>query len=333
MIVCGTKLSKIDYGDEEFKNRFTSILKSISKISFFSNKLANIPTNEFEAIFEYFMTVLMLDFINYDKMVKLLIKYQEEFHALYKMIGEIDTVISISEYRRILPFYSKPDFEDISSIMIEDIYHPLVKECVTNSIYIDKNIILTGSNASGKSTFIKALALSIILSQNLYLSFSKKYTGKMSFVITSMAVRDDVLNNESYFIAEIKSLKRILDSLNYEIRIICFIDEILKGTNTIERVAASSSILNFLEYKNCKVITASHDIELTEIMRNFYDNYHFKEEVTDDGLTFSYKLLKGHATTKNAILLLKFMGYNEKIIDYAVRLSKNYIENRKWDII
>lgn len=117
------------------------------------------------------------------------------------------------------------------------------------------------------------------------------------------------------------------------VRIVCFIDEILKGTNTIERVAASSSVLKYLNSKNCIVITASHDIELTEIMRNLYDNYHFKEEITDEGVVFDYKLLNGHATTKNAIHLLKFMGYDKEIVDDASELSEEYISTRKWNVI
>lgn len=333
MIVCGTNLSKLNYQDEEYKDKFKAIVKPIKKITFISNNLANTAAGDLEAIFEYLKTVLMLDFIGYNRMVKLLIKYTKEFHELYTIIGEIDSSIAISEYRKTLPFYSKPNFRDVSNIKIDDIYHPLVKNCVLNSIDMDKNIILTGSNASGKSTFIKSLALTMILSQNIYMCFCKEYTGKMCYTITSMAVKDDVLAKESYFIAEIKSLKRILDSLNEEVRIVCFIDEILKGTNTVERVAASSSILKYLYDKNALVITASHDIELTEIMENLYDNYHFRENITDEGVVFDYKLRKGYATTRNAILLLKFMGYDEKIVNEANNMAAEYMEDRKWSKI
>ena len=106
---------------------------------------------------------------------------------------------------------------------------PLIDNPIKNSITIDRNIIFTGSNASGKSTFIKAVALNCILAQSLNMALCSKYRCQFSKVITSMAIRDDILEGDSYFIAEVKSLKRLLDSLNGNIPILAFVDEILKG--------------------------------------------------------------------------------------------------------
>ena len=94
---------------------------------------------------------------------------------------------------------------------------------------------------------------------------------------------------ESYFIKEIRSLKRILDKVEV-VYCLCIVDEILRGTNTIERISASSAVLNFLNEENCMAIIASHDIELTELLKNSYENYHFREQITDHGISFDYTL-------------------------------------------
>ena len=97
--------------------------------------------------------------------------------------------------------------------------------------------LITGSNASGKSTYIKAIAINAILAQTINTVLAEKWMMKPSYIVTSMAIQDNVLDGDSYFIAEIKSLKRIMQLIEEEKPCISFIDEILKGTNTIERIA------------------------------------------------------------------------------------------------
>ena len=100
---------------------------------------------------------------------------------------------------------------------------------------------------------------------------------KMSYfrVMTSMALRDDLESKESYYIVEIKSLKRILDSAKEETPLLCIVDEVLRGTNTIERIAASSEILASLCLPHVLSFAATHDIELTYMLEEYYTNYHF----------------------------------------------------------
>lgn len=209
-------------------------------------------------------------------------------------------------------------------------YHPLISNPVKNSLIIDKNIIFTGSNASGKSTFIKSVALNCIMAQSLNTALCSKYKCRLSKVITSMAVRDNILSGESYFVAELKSLKRLIDSLNEQIPVLAFIDEILKGTNTVERIAASASILNYVADFSNRVFVATHDMELTEIVDDRYDNYHFSETVSDEGVTFDYKIKKGPSNTRNAIKLLKTMDFNKKVTEKADELCEYFMKRGKW---
>ena len=135
-----------------------------------------------------------------------------------------------------------------------------------------------------------------------------------------MSLKDDLENNESYYMVEIKALKRIIDASKDGEKIICFVDEVLRGTNTVERVSASTEILkSFANREKCDVISfaATHDIELTHLLEDWYANYHFEEDVVDDDVLFNYKLNKGRATSRNAIQLLKVMGYDEDIINAA----------------
>ena len=121
-----------------------------------------------------------------------------------------------------------------------------------------------------------------------------------------MALRDDILSQESYYIVEIRSLKRILDlTRSSELPVLCFIDEVLRGTNTVERIAASSRILQAIAEQGGLCFAATHDIELTYLLEKEYDNYHFEEQVEDDKVTFDYCLREGRACTRNAIRLLK----------------------------
>lgn len=180
------------------------------------------------------------------------------------------------------------------------------------------NVMITGSNASGKSTFIKALAINVLLAQSICTCMAKKMRLPHSAIITSMAVKDNVLYGESYYIREIKYLKRIISALNDEKTVICVIDEILRGTNTEERIAASAAILRYLSEKKCITIVATHDIELTELLKNNYENYHFTEYIQDKKILFEYKLHAGPATSRNAIKLLEYMGFPEEIIQEAI---------------
>lgn len=282
------------------------------------------------AIFiEYIKIIFLTDIRSYNRTIQRIVKYSEDFHTLYKCLGEIDMAICVLSFRKSLPFYCIPAFHSENSICFEDLYHPLLSEPVPNSGKISRSSIVTGSNASGKSTFIKALAVNGILAQSIYTCAAKSINLRPSLIITSMAVRDSISEGDSYFIKEIKSLKRILDKVQ-STPCTCFVDEILKGTNTIERIAASASVLKYLHSTDCLCVTASHDIELTHILSGEYDNYHFREYITDDGIHFDYKLKEGPSQTRNAIRLLHHMNFDSKIVEDAEAMVNKFIDSKTW---
>ena len=111
---------------------------------------------------------------------------------------------------------------------------------------------------------------------------------------------------------------------------LCMVDEVLRGTNTIERIAASSRILQSLRRENVFCFAATHDIELTYILENLYVNYHFGEEVRGKDVLFSYRLKKGRASSRNAIRLLEMTGYGEKIAEGARQAAREFEETGVW---
>ncbi len=246
-------------------------------------------------------------------------RFQDEFRALYAALGEIDAAVCALSFRKSLPGFCVPSFQDKSSIAFEGLYHPLLAEPVCNDGEIARHSIVTGSNASGKSTFIKALAINGILAQTIHTCCANRFAARPALVMTSMAVRDDITEGESYFITELKSLKRILDMLP-KCYCACYIDEILRGTNTPERIAASCAVLDYLAKRDCLCVVASHDIELAGLLLHTHDNYSFAERVTQAGIRFDYKLLDGAAKTRNAILLLEHMGFDAAIVKQAKAL-------------
>ena len=147
-----------------------------------------------------------------------------------------------------------------------------------------------------------------------------------------MAVADDIASGSSYYMAEIKALKHLIDACEAPRPVLCFVDEVLKGTNTIERIAASSQILKSLVKENTICFAATHDRELTEMLSDYYTNYHFEEEMQEDDVKFSYRLRKGPAGTRNAIKLLKIMGYDSGITDSAEQSAAGFEERGVYSV-
>lgn len=305
-------------------------LKSIAKWGFSFRVKSN---SEADMLFEYLNLAFMIPFIAYNFVITRLSKYSQEAINLWSVLGEMEVAAAVLNFRTYFPISCQPEFAE-GGIKAEDIYHPLVEYSVVNPVDWQRNTLVTGSNASGKSTYVKSIAISAILSQTINTAIAEQFTMQPGHVLTSMAVEDDILAGDSYFVAEIKSIKRLLSQVKKGARCYCFIDEILKGTNTIERIAASSSVVTWLADYPSLSFVATHDIELTEMLKKQCDNVHFEETVTEDrGITFDYVLKQGPSVMRNAIALLKVMDYPEKIVDQAQKEARYFDEQRTWPIV
>lgn len=283
-----------------------------------------------ELIVDYLKIFFLFDVFAYSRIIRHLVKRQSELSIVFETVGEIDACTALSQLIDRYDSLCVPSFHNDQWVQGEDMLHPLVKNCVPNTFRWEKNTLVTGSNASGKSTFIKGVALNAILAQTLGVCFAKLFILPRARVMTSMAIRDDVQAGDSYFIRELKSLKRISDAADEEGFLLCFIDEILRGTNTQERIAASSSLLESLASYQLLCMAATHDIELTQILSPMYDNWHFREEMVEGRITFTFLLYDGPTTSRNAIALLKQMGFEETVVQNAMRRAQAFDNLGKW---
>ncbi|MGX2946846.1 MutS-related protein [Enterococcus alishanensis] len=314
------------------KEELTTALKPLASILKFGFSFRIKSNTEAEMLFEYVNIIFMLPFISYHFIFEKVMKNSDAAITLWKILGEFEVAAAVLNYRSLLPVSCQPTFKK-GGIKGETVYHPLISEPVANLVDWEKNTLVTGSNASGKSTYVKSIAINTILAQTIYTCCAEEFTLQRGHVLTSMAVEDDLFAGDSYFVAEIKSVKRVLAKVQTREHCYCFIDEILKGTNTIERISASSSIVKWLSQYSSLVYVATHDIELTEILRNYCQNVHFEEQVTEeDGVTFDYTLRAGPAKTRNAIRLLKVLNYPTEIVEKAQKEAVEFDLNRQWTI-
>jgi len=284
-----------------------------------------------DILFDYLRMMFHLDLIKFNSMLAEVRKHVDDVDRMLEIAGYLEMVIAIGAYRKSLDTWCIP--QEAEFLDAEELVHPLIENAVPNSIMVKKGVLLTGSNASGKSTFLKTVALNAVFAQTLHTCLAKCYSGPFFHIYSSMALRDDLGSGESYYIVEIKSIKRILDkSREVDGRVLCFVDEVLRGTNTVERIAASTQILKCLAEENVTCFAATHDIELAELLKDSYDNYHFEEEIVDGDVRFSYQIKEGKATTRNAIKLLSVMGYEKSLISEAEEMSERFLKKGVWSL-
>lgn len=284
-----------------------------------------------DVIMEYVKMFTHIDLIKFNSILKNFNRNYEHVTKMMDTLGYIEAMISVASFRHLLPYMCTPEFTDGGRMKIKDVYHLALNSPVANSLDESKPVLITGSNASGKSTFLKSVAINALLAQTVNTCPAEEYSAPFYRIYSSMALADNIEAGESYYIVEIKSLKRIVDAAGKPgAKILCFIDEVLRGTNTVERIAASSEILKNLASNGVMCFAATHDIELTHILEDYYSNYHFTEEVEDDNVVFSYVLQNGRATSRNAIKLLKIIGYDNAIIDNSKRRADDFINTGVW---
>lgn len=326
-ILTANKLTKIDTPLKEELRSYVKPLKGVLKFSFSFRTKNN---SDAEAILDYLNMMIMLPFISYHFVLNRLDNYHEEAFSMWEALGQLEVACAILNYRTYSDSCCRPEFTK-GDVKGENVSHPLIDGAVENPVNWQKDTLVTGSNASGKSTYVKAVAINCILAQTVFTCTAETFTLERGHVLTSMAVKDDIFEGDSYFVAEIKSVERILDKVKTNEHCYCFIDEILRGTNTIERIAASFSILKWLSQYSSLAFVATHDIELTEMLKEPCDNVHFEEQITSEsGISFDYVLRSGPAKSRNALKLLQVMNYPDSIINEAEKRAKLFEETKQW---
>ena len=319
--------SNIRIDEIEFLEQKRDLLKSLRK------KLGYLvidksSMNELAlTVIEYLNMFLLFDIIAYYRSVNILIKNQADIRSTFENVASLDTSISIASYLEEIPFYSTPTFNNDDTISFQDLYHPLIQNAVSNTAEsIKDSVLITGSNMSGKTTFIKTVGINIILAQSMYFSLANEIITPKFIVKSSIRRNEELEEGKSYFFVEIESLNNFIKLSEEKNNYLFLIDEIFRGTNTIERLASSTAVLKYLDLKN-KVLVTTHDIELQDLLGDNFKMFHFSEQVENGKFFFNYKIKEGPCSSGNAIKLLGIMKYPELIISEANNIVQDLLSN------
>ncbi len=331
LIGCAISLSKIYLNQPikeiEYLKQNTSFLKKLKgNLGFLVIDKDPIP-EILQLLIEYANMFLLFDLLTYYRSVNTLLKNQELIHKIYKNVANLDAAISVASFLEEIPYYTNPEFNNLNKISCRRIYHPLIENAVSNTLNDEKNsLLITGSNMSGKTTFIKTMGINFILSQTLYFSFSEEMLIPKLFVKSAIHRNEELEEGKSYFFAEIERINDFIKCSEKQGKYLFIIDEIFRGTNTIERLASSTAVLKYL-CKNNKVMVTTHDVELQTLLNENYRMFHFSEQVENDEFFFNYKIKEGSCSSGNAIKLLEIMKYPESVVSEANSISKGLIKN------
>src|ERR1035441_5283131 len=241
---------------------------------------------------------------------------------IFQLVGRLDAFQGLSTSLGEYPVVCAAELKAGRDFTLLDVYHPLVANPVHNSIQgSGHSLLLTGTNMAGKTTFVKTLAINLLLAQTLGICLARKAVLPAARLRTLINREDTILAGQSYFFFEASELRRMLDDAQRSGQQVWFVlDEVFRGTNTVERVAAAAAVLGHLARQGF-VIASTHDHELTTLLSAQFDAYHFSEIIDGRQMRFDYQLRKGPCTSRNAIKLLALAGYPKDVIEAAEKLA------------
>ncbi len=297
--------------EEVFHGDGSSITKRIREFSNIANNVADRGN-----IFYWVLNILFLwDYrINY-KLERFKVANGKSIEEMINVIAEVESLLSLSNVNRDNRDWAIPKIED-QSLIVEGIQlaHPLIfNNAISNDISLKKNrkiYLITGSNMAGKSTMLRTVGINLVLAYVGTKVKAEKFNCSLMNIFTLMRTSDNLEESISSFYAEILRVKQLI-TLSKESKPVFFlIDEIFKGTNSMDRHIGAKMLINQLSNNSVLGIVSTHDLELGAISESnqYIENHHFREYYKDDKLLFDYKLRDGVSTTRNALYLMKMAG-------------------------
>lgn len=227
---------------------------------------------------------------------------------------ELESSISLSTIGVCKKNICMPGFKEDIQLAFQNIKHPLLNEdiCIDNSFECHDNIIIiTGSNMSGKTSFMRTIGMNLILMYAGTFVNASLFEAPYLKILTSMRVSDDIDKGISTFYGELLRMKKMIDCQKNDIPMIIFIDEIFKGTNYNDRIYGAKKVIEKLGNEKTILFMTTHDFELCDIDNSKIENYYFEEYYKGDQIQFDYKIKKGKCHTTNAKYLMKQIGIIE----------------------
>lgn len=277
------------------------------------------------AIYEYLNIVFLLDATGVFFGIRDLRAHSGSLLRVVAAAGEVDAAISVASYRASRQDWTRPHFQSpAAAIDLADLRHPLVEASVPNSIGLrtGRGVLVTGSNMSGKSTFLRTVGVNAVLAQTLNTCLAREYHAPVFEVRSCIGRSDDLVSGKSYYIVEVEALLGMVRASESSDPHLFLLDELFRGTNAVERIAAGQAVLEELvgaegPTKPHVVLAATHDGELVELVPHLYDACHFGDAIGPDGLVFDHRLQPGPATTRTAIALLRLHGAPKRLLERA----------------
>ena len=330
MLDIGVSLSKIE--DVEI-----SQLEELRELRDFSNALNRkigwltideSRLNELSrVVVSYLNYFCLFNLVAFVRSINSISNTQAKTRRVYELVASLDAAISVSSYVENLRHYCYPQLNSRNLIAVENIYHPLLTNPVSNSIKIsDRSVLITGSNMAGKTTFMKTIGLNIILGQTIAICLASEADIPRSAVRSSIKRTDDINDNKSYYFKEIEAVLEFMKLGAQKNSYIFLIDEIFRGTNSLERIAAATSVLKQLSRNNISLVT-THDVELHKLLANEFVMHHFSEQIEDGRHFFDYRIQDGPTKSRNAIRLLELKGYPDHVVQEAYLLAEKFVES------
>lgn len=240
-------------------------------------------------------------------------KYAHLAEKWFLALGEFESLLCFSNLPNVCNNTCLPVAIDGKTVEAQEMGHPLIHNDirVNNDIACNNSIfIISGSNMSGKTTFLRTVGINMVLARAGSFVCAKQMSFSYLNIITSMRVADDLNEGISTFYAELKRIKTIIDFANKEENLLFLIDEIFKGTNSIDRISGAKTVIAKLNDLGVIGLISTHDLELCELANQYpkIENYSFLEHYTNDKIYFDYKIKQGKSTTTNAKYLMKMIG-------------------------
>ena len=262
--------------------------------------------------------ILLSDVFILNNLEKWKIKNGYKLENWLKVIGEIESLASISNISFDFETWNYAKFTDESIIVANNIGHPILGErAVTNSFTLNNNKkagLITGSNMSGKSTFLRTLGLNLLLSYIGGKSYCNSLNCGIFNIYTCMRTKDNLEESISSFYAEILRIKIVIEAAKEGEKVLFLLDEIFKGTNSKDRHEGAKVLIEQLVESGGIGLVSTHDLELCDLEKTkpWIINYNFQEYYKDDKINFDYKLRDGKSKTQNAMHLMKLAGIDFK---------------------
>lgn len=296
-------------------NKETSPTKLLNKVL----RVVNILPLRKNPFVWFFLAILFpIDFLIAYKLEKYKIELNKNYLEWKNILHHLEAYISIATFAKLNCEYKFPNIADDDVVFeVKKIGHPLIQksEKINNNFSFEKVgdvVIITGSNMSGKSTFLRALGINICLAYAGAPVNASSFSLPLMRIFSCIKVSDSVIDGISYFYSEVKRLKQLLVEFDKDekIPIIFFIDEIFKGTNNIERRIGSSAYIKSLVGLNGIGFVTTHDLDLIKLAEDNpkISNYHFKENIKDNKMEFDYTIHEGPCPTTNALQIMKIEG-------------------------